>query len=240
MMQRNRVFSTRVSVMSATAILCLSTIGCGPNFRQLRKQGQRALTEQNYAVARDCFERAYRKQPGDAENLFDMGTVHLIRGKERVADGNQPAALRELDRAIWYFSGAIESHPGMQAALVGKNQALELKGRYDQALDEAVWATAFVGPRAREQVYLARELEERGDYDAALLRYRQAVAMERDNAMAHAALGQFLHRRGNREMALVHLKTAYKLNPLEPDVAGLLTNLGQPLPRTTRRLETRN
>lgn len=241
-MGRNRRFSTRLATLSAmtvpVAALGLSVAGvggCGPDFRQLRLSGQRAMLVENYAVARDRFERAHRIWPEDAENLFDMGTIHLKYAKQRASDKNEPAALRELDRAIAYFSRAIEAHPGMQAALVAKNEALEMKGLYDEALDHARWASAFVGPRAREQVYLARELEERGDYDAALLRYRQAVAMERDSAMAHAALGRFLHRRGRGKMAITHLKTAYKLNPLEPGVSDLLTELGEPLPRTVSR-----
>ena len=232
-----RMFSMRLYMFAVTALLLVSAAGCGPGFQQLRWQGQRALSNHNHAFALDCFERAYQKRPGNVENLYDLGALHLARGKRNMSDGNSPAALRELDRAIWYFSGAIESHPGMQAALAGKNRALELKGQYDKALGEAEWASAFVGPRAREQVYLARELEERGDYDGALLRYRQAVAMEQDSAMAHVAFGEFLHKRGNIPMAIVHLRAAYKINPLEPGAAKMLTSLGEPLLRTTSPLE---
>ncbi len=236
-MRRNNVGSTGLILLSMATGVILPLIGCGPDFRRLRSEGQTALLKQNYPVALDRFRRAHRIWPADAENLFDLGTVHVQYARRRAADGNEPAALRELDRAISYFSRAIETHPGMRAALAAKNEALELEGRYDEALVQAEWASEFVGPRAREQVYLARELEERGDYDRALLRYRQAVAMERDSAAAHAALGEFLHRRGNREMAIKHLKTAYKLNPVEPGVARLLTSLGEALPRTTAPFE---
>lgn len=215
------------------AITFALTTGCGPDFRQLRREGQRALHQKNYAVARDHFDRAYRIWPEDARNLHDLGKVSFALAERLKARGNEPAAMREIDRAVQYYSRAIEAHPGMRSALAGKNAALELKGQYDAAMRGAEWAATFVGPSAREQIFLASEFEERGDYDGALLRYRQGVAMEPKNAEAHAALGRFLHRHGKTQMAVVHLNQSYELNPLDASVASLLVELGQPLPRTT-------
>jgi tetratricopeptide (TPR) repeat protein len=211
--------------------------GCGPHFRALRVNGQIALADQEVAIARDHFERAYRIWPEDAENLFDLGVVHMIYAKRRAADESKPATLRELDQAVNYFTRAIEAHPGMLAAIEAKNEALEMKGLYNEALDQAKWAATFVGPRARQQVFLAHELEERGDYDAALLRMRQAVAMERDSAYAHASMGRFLLRHNHRKQAIVHLCRAYRLDPLEKGVVETLADLGEPLPRTVSRAD---
>lgn len=212
-------------------------MGCGPNFGQLRLEGQRALLDENYALAQASFERAYAIWPEDAENLFDLGSVRMVYARELMAEDNRPAAMREVDRAIEYFDRAIESHPGTLSALVARNEALEFKGRYDDALAGAEWAMTFVGPSARAQLFMARELEERSDLDEALLRYRQAVAMEPDNAGTHAALGQFLLRTGKRGPAIAHLKLAYQINPLEPGVAKMLGAQGVALPRTTEPLE---
>ena len=217
---------------AALPALMLTATGCGPDFRYLRIEGQSAMREGRYAEALDHFRRAYEKQPGNAQNLYDLGQVYLHYGRRKVDEGNQPAALRDLDRSIGYFSQAIEAHPGMQAAILAKNEALELQGRYDDALAEVEWASAFIGPAAREQILLAREFEERGDYDTALLRFRQAVAMERRNPTAHAEFAQFLKRRGHREMAIRHFEIAYRLKPTERGVAAALTAYGQPLPRT--------
>ena len=213
--------------------LTLAAGACGPSFRQLRYEGQKAFWEGNYAVAQERFERAYGILPGDANNLLDLGELCMIRARELMTEHNNAAAMRETDRAVAYFDRAVEAQPGMQAVLEARNEALNYKGLHDRALHSAEWAMTFVGPSARAQMFVARELEQRGDMDGALLRYRQAVAMEPENALAHAEFGKFLHRIGRKNEAILHLEQAYRLDPLQPGVARLLAAEGVPLPRTT-------
>ncbi len=216
-------------------ILMAAMTGCQTTYGRLRLEGHRAMSKNDYRAARVFFNEAHERKAGDAENLFDLGMVAMHYARERFEQRNEPAALRELDQAIWYFSRAIESRPGMQSAIVAKNNALELKGNYDSALTEAEWAAAFVGPSAKAYMFLASELEERGDVDAALLRYRQAVAIEPRNAVAHAELGQFLLRRGQNDAAIESLQNAYEIDPLTPGVVSTLTDLEAPLPRSNNR-----
>lgn len=225
------------AVRDGMTVLVVAAGGCGPTFYQLRVDGQNAMREDRLAVAKDNFERAALMWPEDAQNLFDLGAVHMALARKRLNEQNTPAAMRELDRASDCFSRAIEAAPGMYAAVVAKNEALELKGRYDDALSTVEWNMTFLGPTARSQMFLARELEERGDLDAALLRYRQAVAIEPKNPAAHAAIGTFMLRLGNEHAAIEHLLRAYELNPLHRGVAEILTEKGVSLPRTTPPLE---
>jgi tetratricopeptide (TPR) repeat protein len=224
----------RLTLWTSIVVVTLAAAGCQPGYHQLRMEGRFALEEGNYAVARDCFERAEKQWPENAVNLFDLGVIAMRYANERARHGNRAAVLRELDTAVWYFSRAIDSHPGMQAALVAKNEALEQKGLFEEALDEARWAMNFVGPSAKSQIFMAREMEERGDWDAALLRYRQGVAIEPENAEAHAALAKFLMRRGKTRQALDHYESAYRLDPREPSYARALTDHGLALPRTAK------
>ncbi len=226
----------QVITVSTLAGLTLAVGACGPTFQRLRYEGQQAFRQGNLAVAKDRFEQAHLQRPNDPHNLLDLGEVSMIRARNLMAEHNEAAALREVDRAIAYFDRAVEARPGMQAALDARNEALHYKGLHDKALFSAEWAMTFVGPSARAQMFVARELEERGDMDGALLRYRQAVAMEPENAAAHASFGQFLHRIGRKNEAIMHLEQAYRLDPLQPGVAELLTAEGVPLPRTTEPL----
>jgi tetratricopeptide (TPR) repeat protein len=217
------------------ALTFVSASGCStaPTFQELRVAGQQQVVNRNMGVARRLFEQAHELYPEDAYNLHDLGVCSTLMAREQFLQRNYPAAMREVDKGVEYYSRSINAHPGFQAALLGKNLALELKGQFDEALKSAEWAGEFVGPSARQQIFLAKELEERGDMDNALLRYRQAVAMEEKSADAQAELGRFLHRQKRDEEALPHLQAAYRLNPAQPGVERMLQELGVPLSHAT-------
>ncbi|MHC4696858.1 MAG: tetratricopeptide repeat protein [Planctomycetota bacterium] len=200
-------------VTIAALFSVMPLVGCGPNYRELRHQGQTLMLDGAIGSACVFFKQAEERKPRDVQNLHDLGTCSLLLAKGRFQQMNHAAAMREVDAAIAYFSAAIDAHPSHQASLEGKNIALELKGQFDEALKHAEWAAEFVGPAARQYVFLARELEERGDRDGALLRYRQAVAMEPRNAEAHRAFARFLLRNQNESAAVAHLQAAYQLDP---------------------------
>jgi tetratricopeptide (TPR) repeat protein len=201
--------------------VCL-VAGCGPSYRTLRLEGQRAVLDGSYGAAKRLFQLAEEKRPQRVYNLHDLGVCSVKLAQRYFQEGNHPAAMREVDDAIGYYDAAIDMHPGHQASLEGKNIALELKGQFDAALTHAEWATRFVGPSARQEIFLARELEERGDHDGALLRFRQAIAMEPDNPKAHIACAEFLLRRNQEQPAIVYLQNAYRLDPYNRKVADAL------------------
>lgn len=223
----------RVGPFLLLTTLIAAQAGCSstPDFQQIRLEGQRAMLDGNYRVARGLFRRGLEMVPEDHVNLHDLGDCCLYFSREQFARRNVPAALREVDQAIAFYHRAISADPGFQAALMGKNTALELKGQYEKAVQVAEWAVEFVGPSARQQLFLAQEMEERGDLDAAHLRFRQAVAMEPNNPEAHEALGRFYYRTGQTNLAIGHLNRASLLDPNRPRLVDLLTELGaQPQP----------
>jgi tetratricopeptide (TPR) repeat protein len=204
--------------------------GCGPTYHDYWRDAQNAMLQGSYGPARYFLDECERRKPRRVENLHDMGVCSMMIAKEKFEQMNHAAAMRELDRAIAYFESAIDDVPGHQASLEGKNRALELKGQFDEALKHAEWAVKFVGPSARQFIFLGRELEERGDRDSAFLRYRQAVAMEPENADAHVAMAEFLLRVKNEEGAVHHLQEAHRLNPKDRWVADQLGARGMLAP----------
>lgn len=203
----------RMATWILVAAASLAAAGCGPTYLQLRRNGQTAMIEQDFVVARTFLEMADEKNPQQADNLFDLGDCCVMLARNQFELGNRSAALRELDRAVGFYDRAITARPGHRAALRGKNIALELKGQFDAALGQAEWAAEYIGPSAEQQVWLAHELEERGDYDQALRRFRMAVAMEPKDAGAHVAFAEFLLRRNNEAAAVAHYQAAYRLDP---------------------------
>ncbi len=228
-------FHSRTAIQAllaaATLALAFMTAGCSPSFKELRTMGQQTMLDRQWGTARTIFREAYEKTPEHAENLHDLGVCSMMLARNKFEQSDRAGALREVDRAIEYFSRSINAHPGYQAAILGKNRSLELKGQFEDALKTAHWAAKYVGPSAKQYIFLANEYEERGDWDAALLRCRQAVAMEPNNPDAHKALGMLLYRTGNRKEAIDVLFQSLRLDPLQKDVSILLRNLGEPVPQ---------
>lgn len=208
-----RLISYRMLLPALT--VSLMAAGCAPQYHVLRRQGQSAMAAGAFGPARYFFQQAHELSPRRIDNLHDLGVCSVMLAREKLHQMNRPAALRELDSAVAFFSRVLHLHPGHIAALEGKTTALELKGRFDDALKEAEWAAKFVGPAAKHYVFLAKELEERGDVDGALLRFRQAVAIEPENSTAHVAFARFLFRHNNETSAVRHLQAAYRLNPTD-------------------------
>lgn len=187
--------------------------GCGPGYQEMRLDGQRAMVAGDYRMARIYFQQADERAHRRADNLHDLGVCSLMIAKEKFDEFNYPAALREVDNALRYYSWAINELPGYQPALEGKNIALELKGRFEQALKHTEWAVQFVGPSAKQYLFLATEYEERRDPDGAMLAYRQAITIEPNNAEARRAFARFLFNNGRDALGAEQLQAAYRIDP---------------------------
>lgn len=195
--------------------------GCqqSAGYIKLREEGKRFVDEGNYIASKEMFLQADAKNPEQLPNLNDLGAVSLGVARQRFVEKNHAAAFRECDAAIGFYRRAMAVHPGYTKSLEGLNEALELKGEFERALEEtALWAAENLGPAAKHQVFLAKELEERGDLDGAMTTYRQALAMEPKNPLPHVAYAEFLLRRNKEAEAVEHLQEAYRLNPKDRTV----------------------
>lgn len=216
------------------AIYCIITLvtGCEAHYPTLRREGQMAMLDGQYGPARYLLLNADNKAHRKVETLHDLGVCSVMVAKQKFRERNQAAAFRELDNAVAYYRRAIDDVPGHQASLEGLNIALELKGQFEAALNHAFWTAEFVGPSAKQFIFLGNELEQRGDFDGAMLRFRQAVTMEPRNANAHVAMAKFLIRHDKRDAAEDYLVEASILDPNNPWVREQLASSG--LPSSTR------
>jgi tetratricopeptide (TPR) repeat protein len=211
-------------------IFCIIVLigGCEAQYPTLRREGQLAMLDGQYGPARYLLLNADNKAHRKVETLHDLGVCSVMVAKQKFRERNQAAAFRELDNAVAYYRRAIDDVPGHQASLEGLNIALELKGQFEEALKHAFWTAEFVGPSAKQFVFLGNELEQRGDFDGAMLRFRQAVTMEPRSAQAHVAMAKFYIRHGQRDEAESNLVEASILDPRDPWVREQLAGRSRP------------
>lgn len=216
----------RFYTLLLSVLILLPLMGCGPNYYDLRREGQHAMISGACGPAKIFFQQADERAPRRVENLHDLGACSVMIARKKFEQMERVAALRELDDAVGYYSAALDVFPGHQASIEGKTVALKLKGQFDKAIDHAEWAAKFVGPSSRQYLYLASELEERDDNEGALLRYRQAVAVDPQNPEVHIKFSEFLLRHNNEPAAIHHLQIAYRIDPLNKSVTDQLANRG--------------
>ncbi|MEK6798136.1 MAG: tetratricopeptide repeat protein [Planctomycetota bacterium] len=217
--------TTSLGTIVAVGAALATCSGCGPTYRQLRFEGMRVALEGQYGPASVFFTRAEEKLSRRPDNLHDLGVCHVMISRQKFAERNTAAAYRELDKAIGYYKRALDAFPDHQACAEGLNVALELQGQYAEALKQAEWRVQFVGPSAKQYIFLAQELEERGNVDDALLRYRQGISMEPNNPLAYVELSKFLLRHDNGPAAIPHLSMAAQLDPQNDWVRQQLASL---------------
>ena len=176
---------------------------------------------ESMATLREVLE----KDRSDAQANYYMGLNYRAMAERKFRRGDVTAACRELDIAALYFTQAIKSWPNYIAAVEAKNEALEARGRYDQALT-VVQRTAEINRGVAEHfIILGNEYLERGDYDNALRSYQIALATDPQSAEAHAALAKLYERTGDRALAMDAYRRATELNPANQDAATRLQML---------------
>lgn len=214
------------------AILVVSS-GCNlptHTAREFDQAGMRALRAGDYIGARAMFSAALESGPERPDTLYYLGECYRRLAVEKAKQDQVPAALRNADLALLYYTQAIDAHPAHGPAIRAKSDALEMKGDYEKSLEMAEWAGKQLANTTRRGArwYLdwARRLEARGDFDVAKLRYEQAMALEPESATARAAIGGFFKRLGDRDRAVLAYREAYRLEPHERGVAAALRELG--------------
>jgi tetratricopeptide (TPR) repeat protein len=165
--------------------------------------------------------------PSDAEANYYMGMHYRRKAAEKLEAEDVPTACKHLDTAVRYFTQALKTWPNYMAAVDAKNEALELRGKFDQALDVAERVATNNRDVADHYVYLGNEYRERADFDNALAAYNKALAFEPGYSKAYAGLGKMYEQIGDRSKAIYAYEQAYRANAAEPGVAAALQRLGQ-------------
>lgn len=218
---------TVLSSLVMTAVLAAAWTGCTPEVKDLRRVGIEQFRNRQYVESMATLGEVLELSPNDAQGNYFMGLNYRALAARKFRDGDVPAACRQLDRATLYFTQAIKSWPNYMAAIASKNEALESRGKYEEALTLAEHvARNNRGTAAEHFIFLGNEYRERGHYDSALRAYKIALANDPTSAKAYAAMGKLYLRVGDRTLARDAFRRAYELDETDPQAAEALAQLG--------------
>lgn len=199
--------------------------GCAPDLKELREVGIEQFRNQQYVESTATLREALEIKRTDAETNYYMGLNYRAMAARKFRDGDVASACRELDTSILYFAQAIKSWPNYMAAVDAKTEALEARGKYDQALAVAENVADTNRGHWEHYVVLGNSYRDRGEYDNALRVYKLALATNPRAARAYSELGKLYMRTGDRALAFDSLRKAYELDHNEPGVASQLAML---------------
>ncbi len=200
--------------------------GCTPDVSDVRREGVEQFRNNQYVESMATMRHVLELSPNDAQANYYMGLNYRASAARKFRDGDVAAARRELDTALVYFTQAIKSWPNYMVAVASKNEALELRGKYDEAIAVAERVASNNRGQAEHFVFLGNEYRERGDYDNALRAYKLALSTDPTSSKAYACMGQLYQRVGNTALASDAFRRAYELNKGEPAAAEFLATHG--------------
>jgi tetratricopeptide (TPR) repeat protein len=204
--------------------LVVFLVGCGPSEKDLRQMAIRQYRDGQQIESMTTLRQLLEEDPSDPIANYYMGLNYRRWAERQRREGDKAGAIEELDTAVMYFTQAIKSWPNYMAAISAKNEALETRDKYEEAIEVAQRATEVNRGESEHFAYLGTEYMQRGDYDNALRCFKTSLDIQ-ENAKAYAGLGELYTRVGNQQMAIDAYRRAYEMDPTNKKVARSLDKL---------------
>lgn len=211
-----------VTVVLGFAALLAVTAGCAPNITDLRNEGIDLYRDQRYFESMARMREVLQENPSDARANYYMGLNYRVLAERDFRAGDVAAANRQIDTAVMYYRQAIKSWPNYMAAISAKNEALEARGKYEQALQVAERATSLARGDFEHHLYLGHEFYQRGDFDNALREYKKALAINNKIPEGWAAIGKLYLEVGRTDLARDAYQHVFEIDPNYPGAAEAL------------------
>src|SRR5436853_2067507 len=111
--------------------------GCTPDVSDMRYEGVSQYRSRQYTESMATMREVLERAPNDAQANYYMGLNYRTVAARKFSEGDPVAARRELDTSVVYFTQAIKTWPNYMAAVSAKTEALELRGKFDEAVATA-------------------------------------------------------------------------------------------------------
>lgn len=216
MFTRTRAANSGVIALALTGLAIGILAGCTPDVKDLRTEGIEQYRCNQYVESMATMRHVLELSPNDAQGNYYMGLNYRASAARKFRDGDVTAARRELDTAVVYFTQAVKSWPNYMAAVAAKTEALQARGKYDEALNVAERVADNNRGEAEHFVFLGDEYRDRGDYDNALRAYKTALSTKPDCARAYESMAKLYARIGDTALAADASRRANELDVRQP------------------------
>jgi tetratricopeptide (TPR) repeat protein len=146
------------------------------------------------------------------DNYFAL--VHV--GNVVLAGGNEIFPKADPDKALTYFSRALEIRPDFDLALDNMGIVLLNQGKHPEALPYLTKAVQVSPNFSHAHNDLGVAMERFGRFDDAISEYEQAVRLDSNLQVAHVNLAKLLATRGRLDDAIREYSEAIRLKPDDP------------------------
>jgi protein O-GlcNAc transferase len=162
--------------------------------------GNTYLISRAFPEAVDCFLKAMRIQPENADLHHNLGAAYQEMG--------------QLEKAIAHYQLAIELDPGLAEAHYNSANAMRLHDGVNETVIEAYRTALALRPDYVDASFnLAKAFDELERIEDAITYYLHTLAIEPDFVDAHNGLGNAYMKLGRHEAAMACYEQAIRINP---------------------------
>ncbi len=181
------------------------------------------------------FQKAVELDPTNPALLTELGKAYLISASRLTQQANQSTpeqksrleleASEQLSRALEQFSRAIALKPDYSPAHFQEVLALELQGKFSEAIDKLERLRASIPQDLDVLFELGSLAYNTGDYNKAEEAFITITRLVPNHSNAHFGLGLVYQQRGEKEKALAELEKVLELNPDNEQIKQLMENI---------------
>lgn len=157
------------------------------------------FTMKQHDKAKECYDKALALAPKSDMILREAGVNEL--------------GAKRMDRAVTYFTRAIEANPTHRLSYMLRGSCYSKLGLYDKAIQDYTKASGLEPENYRPYESLGYNYSLKKDYDKAIPWYEKAIALNPNSGEAYNNLGYTWFLKGNKDKALEYLNKAIEVSP---------------------------
>jgi tetratricopeptide (TPR) repeat protein len=171
--------------------------------QELLDRAEKAMAEENFAVAVEALEEFVKQEPADAYAHFHLGYAYT--------------GLRDWPKAIAAYRRAIQHKPDLAAAHLNLGLLLYEHDSPQASIEPLRRAAELLANEARPHFLLATALERSGKTEEAIVEFRVATTLDPKDAGTQLALGRVLLNSNQYAEAEAAFRQSLALNHTQLD-----------------------